>query len=325
MTTRIEPRRIVFLDRGTIGPGVRVGRPHFDHQWIEYPRTSADQVIERLRGAEIAVTNKVPLRAGTLDALPDLKFIAIAATGTDIVDVDTCRTRGIVVSNVRGYAATTVPEHTFALLLALRRNLVEYRSEVLAGRWQDEGQFCFFNRPVHELALSTLGIIGSGVLAQAVGAIGKALGMTVLYCNERATKRPPGMTFVSLGELLGSSDAITIHCPLTPGTRNMIGRDQFLLMKRTAVLVNTARGGIVNEDDLADALRAGLIAGAALDVASTEPPAPESAVMKLLGLPNFILTPHVAWASEEAMQALCDQLICNIDAYGRGQPVNVVS
>jgi glycerate dehydrogenase len=320
-----EPCRIVFLDRGTIGPGVAIGRPSFAHEWIEFARTAQGQILERLRGAEIAITNKVPLRAETLDALPDLKFVAVAATGTDVIDLARCRERGIAVSNIRGYATRTVPEHTFALLLALRRNLVEYRDEVHAGRWQREAQFCFFNRPIYDLAGATLGIIGSGALARAVGTLGRAFGMNVLYCNEQTATRPVGMTFVALDELLRTADAIAIHCPLTPKTRNMIGRDQLRLMKPTAVLVNTARGGIVDEEALADALRAGQLAGAALDVISQEPPAADSVVMKLLELPNFILTPHVAWASVGAMQSLCDQLIANIEAYKRGAPENVVA
>jgi glycerate dehydrogenase len=320
-----EVCKIVFLDRGTIGPGVTIGRPRFSHEWVEYRQTAGERIVERLQSAEIAVTNKVPLRGATLDALPDLKFIAVAATGTDVVDLDRCRSRGIVVSNIRGYATRTVPEHVFALILALRRNLVEYRTDVLGGRWQKEGQFCFFNRPIYELAGSTLGLVGSGALARAVGAIGGAFGMDVIYCNEPTVRHPADLRFVTLEELLRASDAISIHCPLTPKTRNMIGRDQFRAMKRTAVLVNTARGGIVDEAGLAEALRTGTIAGAALDVVSAEPPTVDSLVMRLSSLPNFILTPHVAWASVEAMQALSDQLIANIEAYRRGEPLNVVS
>jgi glycerate dehydrogenase len=316
---------IVFLDRATIGPGVTIRRPAFAHTWIEHPLTGPDDIVGRLAGAEIAITNKVPLRASTLARLPELRMIAVAATGTDVIELAECRRRGIVVSNIRGYATTTVPEHTFALILALRRNLMEYRDQVLAGRWQDAGQFCFFNRPVRDLAGSTLGIVGSGSLARAVAALGRAFGMTVVFCNPHVTTPPAGERFVALEELLGISDVVSLHVPLTVETRGMIGRNEFRRMKPEAILVNAARGGVVDEQSLLVALREGWIAGAALDVASTEPPAPDSAVMRIAALPNAIVTPHVAWASVGAMQRLCDQLIDNIEAYERGTPVNVVA
>jgi glycerate dehydrogenase len=318
-----EPR-IVFLDRATIGPGVTIRRPSFPHAWVDYALTRPDDIVPRLAGAEIAVTNKVPLRAATLAQLPDLRMIAVSATGTDIIDIAECRKRGIIVSNIRGYATTSVPEHTFALILALRRNLMEYRDQVLAGRWQEAGQFCFFNRPIRDLAGSTLGIIGSGALARSVAALGRAFGMEVAFCNPHVMAPPAGERFVTLDELLRTADVLTVHAPLTPETRGMIGRRELRAMKPSAILVNTARGGIVDEESLLEALREGWVAGAALDVASAEPPARDSAVMRIAALPNAIVTPHVAWASVGAMQRLCDQLIDNIEAYKRGAPVNVV-
>ncbi|MGE5537342.1 MAG: D-2-hydroxyacid dehydrogenase [Gemmatimonas sp.] len=315
---------IVFLDRATIGPGVTIRRPQFDHAWIDHPQTAPDRIVERLADAEIAITNKVPLRAETIAALPRLRMIAVAATGTDVIDVPECRRRGITVSNIRGYATTTVPEHTFALILALRRNLVEYRDQVLSGRWQDAGQFCFFNRPIRDLAGATLGVVGSGALGRAVAALGHAFGMKIMFCNPHVTVPPPGERFVSLDELLHLSDVVTLHLPLTAETRGMIGREELRRMRPDAILVNTARGGIVDEDALLHALQEGWIAGAALDVVSREPPAADSAAMQIARLPNAIVTPHVAWASIGAMQRLCDQLIDNIEAYERGAPVNVV-
>jgi glycerate dehydrogenase len=252
----------------------------------------------------------------------------VAATGTDVIDLVECRRRGIVVSNIRGYATTSVPEHTFALILALRRNLMEYRDQVLAGRWQEAGQFCFFNRPLRDLAGATLGIVGSGALARAVAALGRGFGMEIAFCNPRVKAPPPGDRFVPLDELLRTSDVVTLHVPLTADTRGMIGGKELRGMKPDAILVNTARGGVVDEDALLEALEAlreGWIAGAATDVASTEPPAKDSTVMRIAALPNAIVTPHVAWASVGAMQTLCDQLIDNIEAYKRGVPANVVA
>jgi glycerate dehydrogenase len=316
--------RIVFLDRATIGPGVTIRSPAFPHIWVDHARTGPGDIVSRLAGAEIVVTNKVPLRAPTLAELPDLRMIAVAATGTDVIDIAECRRRGIVVSNIRGYATTSVPEHTFALILALRRNLMEYRDQVLAGRWQEAGQFCFFNRPLRDLAGATLGLVGSGMLARAVATLGRCFGMQTVFCNPRVTTAPAGERFVTLDELLRTSDVVTLHVPLTAATRGMIGRKELREMKPDAILVNTARGGVVDEEALFEALREGWIAGAASDVASTEPPAKDSPAMKIAALPNAILTPHVAWASVGAMQRLCDQLIDNIEAYRRGEPVNVV-
>jgi glycerate dehydrogenase len=315
---------IVFLDRATIGPGVTIRRLSFPHTWVEHARTGPDDIVARLAGAEIAITNKVPLRAPTLAQLPNLRMIAVAATGTDVIDLAECRRRGIVVSNIRGYATTSVPEHTFALILALRRNLMEYRDQLLAGRWQEAGEFCFFNRPLRDLSGATLGIIGSGALARAVAALGRGFGMEIAFCNPRVKVPPAGDRFVSLDELLRTSDVVTLHVPLTADTRGMIGRKELRGMKPEAILVNTARGGVVDEEALLEALREGWIAGAASDVASAEPPAKDSAVMQSAALPNAIVTPHVAWASVGAMQALCDQLIDNIEAYRRGAPANVV-
>lgn len=317
-------RRIVFLDSDTIGPGVTVRRPGFDHEWVEYGKTAPDQVVERLQGASIAVTNKVPLSAETLAALPDLEMIAVAATGYNIIDLEACRAQNVTVSNIRGYAVNTVPEHTFALMLSLMRNLAQYREEVLAGRWQEAGQFCFFNRPIRDLAGATLGILGCGSIGRSVGEIGKAFGMNVLFFDNYVDSPPDGTRLVELDELLAASDVVSCHCPLTPETRGMLNLDAFRKMKPTAIVINTARGEIVDEEDIAAALREGIIGGAALDVVAVEPPPMDGTAMKLAALPNFILSPHIAWAGVGAMQTLSDQLIDNIEAFAAGEPRNVV-
>jgi glycerate dehydrogenase len=316
--------RIVFLDRDTIAPQVAVRRPGFAHHWTEHPRTAPNEIADRLADAGIVVTNKVPLRAETLQQAPGLRLIAVAATGTDVVDIGYCRDHGIAVSNIRGYAVNTVPEHTFALIFALRRNLLAYADAVRRGRWQESGQFCFFDYPIHDLAGSTLGIVGEGVLGQRVAEIGRAPGMRVMFAAQKV-KTGVGPLYTPWDEVLAASDVITLHSPLTPETRHMIAMPEFRAMRRRPLLINTARGGLVNEADLAAALREGLIAGAGFDVLTSEPPAGGNPLLGLLDAPNFILTPHVAWASGEAMQALADQLVDNIENFVRGEPTNLVT
>jgi glycerate dehydrogenase len=317
--------KIVFLDRDTIGPGITIRRPAFEHEWVEYGKTARDQVAERLRGAEIAITNKVRIGRATLDALPDLRMIAVAATGVDVIDLEACRERQIVVSNVRGYATNTVPEHTFALILSLMRNLPQYRAEVLDLRWQREGQFCFFNRPIRDLAGATLGVIGAGSIGRSVGRVGLAFDMRVLFHDRYVERAPDGTELVDLEPLLRRSDVVTCHCPLTQETRGLIGRDQLRLMKPQAILINTARGGIVDEEALADAIEAGTIAGAAVDVFVQEPPEADHCLMRLASEHHVIVTPHIAWAGQAAMQTLCDQVTDAIEAYQRGTPINTVT
>jgi glycerate dehydrogenase len=320
----MSPPRIVFLDRRTIAPHIDIRRPKFPHEWVEHDRTAEGEIVARLKGATVAVTNKVPLRAETLAELPDLKLIAVAATGTDVIDLAAAKAQGVVVSNIRGYATVSVPEHTMALILALRRNLMTYRDEVLGGRWQREAQFTFFNRPIRDLEGSTLGIIGAGSLGLTVAALGDAFGMNVLV-HSRSTSEPLAVgRYVALDDLLKWSDVVTLHLPLNDQSRGMIGREQLALMKSSAILVNTARGGIVDEAALLAALTSGRLAGAALDVTTPEPPPADSPIMTIAALPNAIVTPHVAWAGDGALQALADQLIANIEAWERAAPRNVV-
>ncbi|ACL61853.1 D-2-hydroxyacid dehydrogenase [Methylobacterium nodulans] len=310
------PHTIVFLDRETLDAHVR--EFSFPHTYKEYDVTAPDQIVERLRDAEIAIVNKVPLRADSLRQLPKLKLIAVAATGTDIVDKAVAKQQGITVVNIRNYAFNTVPEHVIALIFALRRAIVPYANSTRRGDWNKSRQFCYFDYPIRDIAGSTLGIVGYGALGKSIAKRAEALGMTVIAYDVF-----PQEGLVDFETILRESDVITLHAPLTPETRNMIGRAELAKMKRDAILINTARGGLVDEAALAEALQNGTIAGAGFDVLTTEPPVNGNILLDL-DLPNLIVTPHVAWASKEAMQILSDQLVDNIEAFVAGKPQNVV-
>ncbi len=314
---------IVFLDRETLSPETQLRRPDFSHTWQAYERTSAEQVAERIADADIVIVNKVKLPATLLAHARRLKLIAVAATGTDNIDLAACAARGILVSNIRGYATRTVPEHTFALIFALRRSVCAYRDAVRAGRWQDARQFCFFDHPIRDLAGSTLGVIGDGELGQSVAAMGRALGMRVKFAGHKG-RTGQGSLYTPFDQLLAEADILTLHCPLNDQTHHMISAAEFGRMARKPLLINTARGGLVDESAVGRALEAGQISGAAFDVTSEEPPPHDHPFMSLLDRPDFILTPHVAWASAEAIQALADQLIGNIEAFVAGTPRNPV-
>ncbi|MDE1907363.1 MAG: D-2-hydroxyacid dehydrogenase [Rhodospirillales bacterium] len=315
--------RVVFLDRATLGPSVVLRPLAAPHQLVSFDATPASLVAARIADADIVITNKTPINAEAIAGAPNLCLIAIAATGTDIVDLAACRARKVAVCNIRGYAVNTVPEHTFALILALRRNLLAYQASVAKGRWQESGQFCYFDYPIRDLAGATLGVVGGGAIGRAVAKLGRAFGMEVVFAG-RKSEAEARDGYVSFDEMLRLSDVITLHCPLTPATRHLIGAAEFARMARHPLLINTGRGGLVDEMALGEALRSGQIAGAGFDVASAEPPSPGHPLMALLDLPNFILTPHVAWASEEAVQTLADQLIGNIDAFLADEPRNLV-
>ena len=318
-----SPAEIVFLDRETLPSETVLRAPGFPHRMVEHVRTRPEEVAARIATADIVITNKVPVRAEAIAGAGKLRFIAVSATGTDMIDLGACAERGIVVSNVRDYARTTVPEHTFALIFALRRSLLAYRDSVQAGRWQTASQFCFFDHPIGDLAGSTIGIVGSGALGGAVADMARALGMTVLIAGRKGAA--PGEGRMAFDAVLRRSDVITLHVPLTPDTRGLIGAEEFALMERRPILINTARGGLVDEAALGAALASGQIAGAGFDVATAEPPSADHPLMALLQYPNFILTPHIAWASREAIQSLADQTIDNIEAFHTGQPQNLVT
>jgi glycerate dehydrogenase len=307
---------IVFLDRATVGVPVR--QPNFPHSYKEYQETPADQVVERLADADIAITNKAPLRGASLEKLPKLKLIAVAATGTDVIDKAYCKAHGIAVSNIRNYADNTVPEHTLALIFALRRSLVPYVLDVRHGKWQTINQFCYFDHPIRDIADSTLGLIGYGALGKSVGARAAALGMKVIATDVYDF---PGK--VDLDTILRESDVISLHCPLTDQTRNIISTAEFKKMKMDAIIINTARGGLVDEKALLEALKSGEIGGAGFDVLTVEPPKNGNVLLEV-DLPNLLITPHVAWASIEAMTGLSNQLVDNIEAWVAGKPRNLV-
>jgi glycerate dehydrogenase len=314
-------QRVVFLDRSSLK--ARVREPSCAADYVEHASTAVAQIVPRLKEATVAITNKVPMRADTLGQLPHLKMIAVAATGYDVVDVGYCREKRIAVANIRNYAVHTVPEHAFAMILALRRNLLAYRQDVDSGAWQKSEQFCFFTHAIGDLHGATLGIIGEGAIGQATASIARAFGMRTLFADHEPPKAP-GVAFTPLAQVLTESDVISLHCPLTPATRNLIGIEEFRCMRRHALVINTARGGLVDEHALIQALDEGLIAGAGFDVLTVEPPR-DGHPLLTLRRPNFILTPHVAWASDGAMQFLADQLIDNIDAWAQGRPQHLVT
>jgi len=312
--------KIVFLERNTFRANFR--KPGFEHEWIDYGETKPADAVTRLRDATIAICNKLALREAELSELPSLKLIAVAATGVDNIDLEYCRRRGLAVCNTRGYANHSLPEHVLTLILALRRNLISYRQDVDQGRWQAAKQFCLLDHPIHDLHGSTMGIVGYGVLGQAMEKLARAVGMRVLIAEHRnAAELRPGRT--PFADVLEQSDVLTLHCPLTAETRDLIALPELRRMKPSALLINTARGGLVDDSALIEALQTGLIAGAGFDVLRNEPPREGNPLLELK-MPNFVLTPHVAWASDEAMQTLADQLVDNLEAFVSGKPKNLV-
>lgn len=313
--------RVVFLDRESLKAKVR--KPACASDYVEHAKTSVDEIVPKLKDATVAIINKVPMRGDTLKQLPNLKMIAVAATGYDVVDVPYCREHGIAVANIRNYAVHTVPEHAFAMILCLRRNILAYRQDVENGVWQKSDQFCFFTHDIGDLHGATMGIIGEGAIGQGTAAIARGFGMKVLFADHEPPKME-GVEFTPMEQVIAESDVLSLHCPLTPATKNLIGIEQFRKMKRNALLINTARGGLVDEQALIQALDEGLIAGAGFDVLTVEPPKNGHPLLDVRR-PNFILTPHVAWASDGAMQFLADQLIDNIDAWASGKPQHLVT
>lgn len=293
-----------------------------DISWREWPATRPEEVVARAADAEVVLTNKVRIAAEHMAALPRLKLIAATATGVDNIDIDAARRHGIAVANVRGYAVNTVPEHVFALMLALRRSLPGYRDDLRAGRWSRAEVFCLLTQPIRDLAGSTLGVVGGGSLGQAVARLGAAFGMRVLLA-ERCGVTAVRSGRASFEQVLVESDVLTLHLPLTPETRHLIDAPALARMKPGAILINTARGGLVDPAALIAALKNGHLAGAGIDVLDTEPPSPDHPLLAA-DLPNLIVTPHVAWASLEAQQRLADEVMANVVAFARGESRNRV-
>lgn len=316
--------KIVVLDGHTLNPG--------DLSWQEieqygelsvYPRTNRENILERIIHADIVFTNKTPLDQQIIDACPKLRYIGVLATGYNIVDVSAAAKLGITVCNVPGYSTGAVAQYTFALLLHLLSHVSLHNESVKRGEWTRSADFCYWKQPLAELEGKTMGIIGFGRIGQAVEKIALAFGMKVLVHTPRP-KEELGLNlshFVSLDDLLGNSDVVSLHCPLSNETKHLINHTTLALIKRSAVLINTSRGGLINEQDLAQALKKGGIAGAAVDVVSEEP---IQNVNPLLHIENCIITPHVAWASLEARQRLMEMAAENLAAYLRGQPQHTV-
>lgn len=315
---------IVFLDRSTIPPWVRIKGLSVPHELMLFDTTSPAEVAARIASADVVITNKVKITAAALSEAERLKLIAVAATGFDNVDLAACAARDIAVCNVRNYAVRSVPEHVFALIFSLRRSLTAYHQAVQNGRWAQSGQFCFFDFPILGLSQSTIGIIGDGAIGKATAKIADGLGLRVLFSGHKG--RPvKSSAYTPFEEVLRAADIITFHCPLNSETADMIGDAEFAQMTRKPILINTARGGIVNEQALVRALLSNQISGAGFDVVTQEPLPDDHPFTTILAHPGFMLTPHVAWASEEAIQTLAEQLIDNIDAYLRGSPKNLVT
>lgn len=316
--------RAVFLDHASLDLGdldMAPLRQAFSELVLQPSCEEAD-VAGLLRGAQAAISNKVNLSAETLAACPDLKLILISATGTNNVDLAAARERGIVVANCQGYGTASVAQHTLMLLLALATRLPDYQTAIRDGAWQRAEQFCLLDFPIVELEGKTLGLLGHGELGGAVARLAEAFGMRVLL--GALPGRPPRADRLPLSELLPLADALTLHCPLNEQTRDLIGAAELARMKPGALLVNTARGGLVNEQALADALRAGHLGGAAFDVLSEEPPRDGNPLLAP-DIPRLILTPHNAWGSREARQRIVRQLAENAEAFFAGTPRRVVN
>ncbi|MBM7060148.1 2-hydroxyacid dehydrogenase [Pseudomonas sp. UL073] len=317
------PNRAVFLDHASLDLGdldLTPLRAAFD-ELVVHDASLPAQVAERLRGAQVAISNKAPLDAATFAACPELKLVLLSATGTNNVDLAAARAHGVTVCNCQGYGTPSVAQHTLMLLLALATRLPDYHDAVRDGRWQQANQFCLLDFPIVELEGKTLGLLGHGELGGAVARLAEAFGMRVLL--GQLPGRPPRADRLALNELLPQVDALTLHCPLNEQTRNLIGARELELMKPGAFLINTARGGLVDEQALADTLRRGHLGGAAFDVLSVEPPRDGNPL--LAGdIPRLIVTPHNAWGSREARQRIVGQLSENAQAFFAGAAIRTV-
>ncbi len=317
--------KIVILDGYTLNPG--------DLSWdalkalgdlVVYDRTPADKVAEHAAGAEVVFTNKTPVNEDALNQLPELKFIGVLATGYNIVNTEVAKSKGIVVANVPGYGTTSVVQLTFALLLELCLHVQRHSDSVRDGKWSRSADFCFWDFPLMELSGKTMGIIGFGNIGQQVGDVATAFGMKIIGNSRTRTDqgRRTNFRWADIPELLQQSDVVSIHCPLFPETKGLINKESLQLMKSSAFLLNTSRGPIIVDEDLANALNNDVIAGAGIDVLSVEPPPPGN---PLFTAKNCLITPHIAWATKEARIRLMDTTVSNLSAFLQGNPVNVVN
>lgn len=316
--------KIIYTDAYTLNPG--------DLDWAPiqslgdvtfHDRTSPDQLLNRIRDAEVVLVNKVKLSRETLEQLPKLRYIGVTATGYDVIDIAAAREKGIVVTNVKGYSTDSVAQLTFALLLELTHHVGQHSQSVHQGDWVRSADFCYAKTPLVELTGKTLGLVGYGDIGRKVAEIGKAFGMRVLVNRRHPNNdQDKGIEFVDRESLFSQSDAVSLHCPATPDTIGFVNKELLSLMKPTAYLVNTSRGSLLNEQNVAEALNNGVIAGAGLDVLAVEPPKEDN---PLLTAKNCVITPHIAWASYEARKRLMQLVADNIKAFLEGKPQNVVS
>jgi glycerate dehydrogenase len=317
--------KIVILDGYTLNPG--------DLSWDElkklgdvtiYDRTPVDKVIERAAGAEVVFTNKTPINEEAINSLPELKFIGVLATGYNIVNTEAAKAKGIIVANVPGYGTASVVQMTFALLLELCLHVQAHSESVREGKWAKSVDWCFWDYPLVELSGKTIGIIGFGNIGQKVGDIATAFGMNIIGNSRTKTDQSHRSNFrwAEVPELLAQADVVSIHCPLFPETKGLINKESLRTMKRSAFLINTSRGPIIVDEDLADALNNDVIAGAGIDVLSAEPPAKDNL---LYTSKNCIITPHISWATKVSRIRLMKTTISNLSAFMKGNPVNVVN
>lgn len=317
--------KIVVLDGYTLNPGDLSWERLAELGDLEvYDRTPVDKIIERAKGSEILFTNKTPLGEEEFSRLPGLKYVGVLATGYNVVDIAAAKNRGIVVTNIPTYGTKSVAQMTFALLLELCHHVMDHSNMVKAGEWSRNPDFCFWRYPLIELYGKTMGIIGFGRIGQAVADIASAFGMKVLgyavHKNDQSGRA--NFKWAELDELLAESDVVSLHCPLFPETRGIINRENLKKMKKSAFLINTSRGPLVVDADLAEALNKGIIAGAGIDVLGEEPPREDNPLFKAK---NCIITPHIAWATKEARKRLMDIAVDNLKAFMDGNPVNVIN
>ncbi len=290
-------------------------------EWRVHSFTRPEDVAERIADADIVLSNKIRLDQSNLSGAKQLRFVSVIATGTNNIDLPAMAERGITVSNARGYGTPSVVQHTLTLILTLSTNLHQYQQDVQKGKWQNSDVFCLLDHPIQEVSGKQLGIIGYGELGQAVAAAAQGLGMSIAIGTRQGQTPFDGR--LSFEDLLGSSDYVSLHCPLTDNNAHMINRDTLALMKPSAFLINTARGGLVHSHDLISALQTKTIAGAAIDVLDREPPLPDEPLLRQT-LPNLIVSPHNAWGAIESRRRLIEQTRENIEGYLKGNPVRIV-
>lgn len=316
----MNPLHIVVLDRDTL-----VNRPfdfNFPHTLSSYGTTEAHETLERIRGADIVITNKVVISAQAFAENPQLKLVAVTATGVNNVDVEAAKQNGTAVCNIRAYGNESVAEHAFMMMITLMRNLPTYQRDVAAGLWENSPFFCHLGAPMRDLNGKTLAIFGRGNIGKTLATYAQAFKMNVVFAEHKNVQNVRD-GYVSFDEAICSADVVSLNCPLTPQTANMIGEAELQQMKPGAILINCGRGGLVDEAALVAALKYGQIGGAGFDVLTQEPPRDGNPLLKAR-LPNLIVTPHIAWASQEAANRLFDILLDNINRFVAGNPQNLV-